>query len=285
MSFVTHNIKAGWLRVAAVALACACSGSGWGQAAQIPSAAAGPVVAGENAGRRLLDLMVQALGGDAWLHRKDWTVEGRAASFYKGEANPGVTQFEEFHRADPFAVRVEIISKMGVFIPTAKRDIIQLWTADKGYEFTYRGRKESLKEDVVDYERRRKHSLDEVVRVWLKQPGVEVVYEGTSMVARHLADKVTVLSANNDAVTLELDETTHLPLSRTFDWRNETFKDKDVDREEYDDYHPMDGLMTALTITRFRNSDMVSQRYFTKVKYNTGLSNDLFDPDKVVVKR
>ena len=73
-----------------------------------------------------------------------------------------------------------------------------------------------------------------------------VLYDGTSMVERRMADKVTILSANNDAVTIDLDATTHLPLRRTFQWRNTTFKDYDEDVEEYDDYHTVQGLPTAL---------------------------------------
>ena len=36
------------------------------------------------------------------------------------------------------------------------------------------------------------------------------------MVERRLADRVSVLTANNDAVTLDLDAATHLPIQRTF---------------------------------------------------------------------
>jgi len=111
------------------------------------------------------------------------------------------------------------------------------------------------------------------------------VYEGTGMVERHLVDTVTVLSPNNDAITLQLDETTHLPLSRKFEYRNEKFKDHDVDEEQYDDYHMMGGFMTALKVTRYKNDDMVSQRYYDKVEYNKGLAAVLFDPDKALVKK
>ena len=254
------------------------------QASAIPSAGA-PAATGEDRGRKLLEQMVQALGGDAWLHVRDWTIEGRAASFYKGKPNEGVTMFEEFHRAEPFGTRVEIISKLGVFIATEHRDIVQVYTPETGYEVTYKGKKELPADIVEEWKRRRAHSLESVVKTWLKEPGVEVVYDGTSMVERHLADKVTVLSAKNDAVTIELDETTHLPLKRTFEFRNETYKDRDVDVEEYDDYHPVQGLMTALTITRLRNDDIVSQRFYTKVTYNTGLSAALFDPNLVLKKK
>jgi hypothetical protein len=112
-----------------------------------------------------------------------------------------------------------------------------------------------------------------------------VLAEGTSMVERRLADKVTILSANNDAVTIELDATTHLPLKRTFEWRNLQFKDHDEDAEQYDDYHVLQGLPTALTITRYHNGDMISQRFLSKVEYNSNLSPDLFNPDKLLKKK
>jgi hypothetical protein len=96
---------------------------------------------------------------------------------------------------------------------------------------------------------------------------------------------VTILSANNDAVTLELDATSHLPLRRIFEWRNTTFKDFDEDREEYDDYHTVQGLPTAFTLTRYHNGDMASQRFLSKVEYNVGLSPDLFNPDILLKKK
>ncbi len=254
------------------------------QASALPSASA-PQATGDDHGRKLLDLMVQALGGDNWLHVRDWDIQGRSASFYKGKPNEGVTSFEEFHRADPFGTRIEIISKLGVIFSTEHRDIVQVYTPTSGYEVTFKGKRELPADILADSKRRREHSIDNVIKVWLNEPGVAVVYEGTSLVERHSADKVTVLSAKNDAVTLELDQTTHLPLRRTFEFRNETYKDHDVDVEEYDDYHAVQGLPTALTITRSRNGDMVSQRFYTKVTYNLNLPPTLFGADLVLKKK
>ena len=58
----------------------------------------------------------------------------------------------------------------------------------------------------------------------------------------------------------------------------ETFKDHDEDAEEYADYHTIQGLPTALTITRYHNGDMTNQRYLTKVTYGAPLDPGLFDP-------
>jgi hypothetical protein len=41
-----------------------------------------------------------------------------------------------------------------------------------------------------------------------------------------------------------MDVQTHLPLRRTFQWRDPVYKDKNLDAEEYDDYHTIDGFPT-----------------------------------------
>ncbi len=261
------------------------------QASDIPSAAPtrGAGMTQEQLGRKLLDEMVTALGGQAWLDRRDMQVRGRTASFFRGEPNlnlieyTGWRQFPDATHAE--AERIGFITDRSMILPGKKIDIVQVWTTDNGYEVTYKGRTTLPKEQVEDYLRRRAHSIESVVRVWLKAPGVMVIAEGTTMVERRMADKVTVLSANNDAVTIDLDATTHLPLRRTFEWRNETFKDHDEDAEQYDDYHTVQGLPTAFTTTRYRNGDMSSQRFLSKVEYNQGLSPELFNPDNLLKKK
>jgi hypothetical protein len=166
-----------------------------------------------------------------------------------------------------------------MFIPGKKIDVVQIWTAGKGYEITYKGRTELPKDQVADYYRRQDHSIESVIEKWIKAPGVMILAEGTTMVERRMADKVTVLSADNDAVTLELDASSHLPLRRTFKWRNDQFNDFDEEAETYSDYHTVQGIPTPYNITRYRNGDMVNQRFITKVTYNQGLSPDLFNLD------
>jgi hypothetical protein len=246
------------------------------QASDLPSAAPATAGAGQTPaqrGRALLDQMVTALGGDAWLNRTTIQMDARGAVFFHGAPDPGVIEYRDLRRlpasGKPEAERIEY---------TKKRDVIQIWTGDTGTEITYKGNGPLPKDQVEEFVRRKAHSVEEVVRTWLKAPGVEVVWEGTSMVGRRLADKVTVLSANNDAETLELDSMTHLPLRRTFEWRNPQFKDHDEDSEDYEDYHTVQGLPTAYSVTRYKNGDMVNQRFVVKVVYNVPLADSLFDP-------
>ncbi|MBE7158647.1 MAG: hypothetical protein INR62_09490 [Rhodospirillales bacterium] len=240
---------------------------------------------GQVKGRQLLDQMVRVLGSERWVHRDTERLEGKSATFYKSAPNPYETQFEEYLRLRPFGERIVIVSKQGILIPTSKRDVAEVWNAQGGYEITYRGRKELPKPDVEDFERRQRHTLDVVVNDWLKRPDTLVTYEGSGMEERRLVDKVTVLTAENDAVTLALDQETHLPRSRTFQWRDATYKDFNTDTERYDDWQPEEGIMTALTITRFQNGDMVSQRFLTKVQYGLPMAPDLFNPDRPLSKK
>jgi hypothetical protein len=257
------------------------------QASAIP-AATPTAPAGENSdqqGRKLLDQMVEALGGDAWRARKDIVESGRTSAFFHGQPNGNNIEYTYYHRYNPEAERYGFLTDRSMILPGKKTDVVQVWTADNGYEVTYKGRTTLPKEQVEDYMRRRAHSIESVVNVWLKAPGVMVVYEGRSMVERSQADKVTILAADNDAVTIDLDANTHLPLRRTFQWRNTTFKDHDEDAEEYDAYHTIQGLPTPFTISRYRDGDLANQHFFTKVEYNTNLSSELFDPDKLLEKK
>jgi hypothetical protein len=263
------------------------------QASDIPSAA--PVSAATTGqtdtqrGRQLIDQMVAALGGEAWLNRATIQIDGRTSSFFHGEPNPYITEYHEQRRlalnGQPEADRVGFLTERGMIEPGKKIDVVQIWTAGAGYEITFKGQTALPKEQVEDYYRRRAHSIEEVVHTWLKAPGVMVVSEGTVMVVRRLADRVTVLTATNDAVTLDLDATTHLPLRRTFRWRNPQFNDYDEESETYDDYHTIQGLPTPLTITRYHNGEMSGQRFLTRVVYNLPLAPSLFDPAVLLKKK
>ena len=260
------------------------------QASDIPSAApAAAKLSDTERGRQLIDQMIEALGGEMWLNRSTIQLDGRGSSFFHGEPNPYVSEYHEQRRlalnGQSEADRVGFLTDRGMIEPGKKIDVVQIWTKGNGYEVTYKGQTTLPKEQVEDYYRRRAHSIEAVVHEWLKAPGVMIVAEGTIMVERRLADRVSVLTADNDAVTLDLDAATHLPLRRTFRWRNPQFRDYDEETESYDDYHTIQGLPTALTITRYHNGEITNQRYLTKVVYNLPMDPSLFDPAVLLKKK
>ena len=217
----------------------------------------------------VLDVMVQALGGQAWLDIKNRTEHGHVAGFFHGQPDVGTTEIIEFH-AWPDKDRIDV---------TKKRDYLQYFLERQGWEVTYRGKKAIPAEQLDDYLRRRDHSIETAVKIWLKDPKTILVYEGQHLAERHLADQVTLISPENEAITILVDVQTHLPLRRSFQWRDPLYHDKNTDYEEYDDYHIMGGFMTPLRISRGKNDEMVRQFYVDWVKYNQDFAPDFWSVD------
>ncbi len=219
--------------------------------------------------RAALDAMVKALGGEAWLDMKNQMLQGKVAAFFHGNPDPGTTEIFEYHQW-PDHDRIEV---------TKHRDVVEFFAGRQGWEVTYRGKKAMDKDTLDDYLRRRDHSIETAVKVWMKNPQTLLFYEGQHMAERHLAEQVTLISPENDAITILMDADTHLPLQRIFQWRDPTYHDKNTEVEEYDDYHTIDGLPTPLTITRLKNGETVRQFYITRAVYNQNLPADFWDPD------
>src|SRR3984885_8940832 len=199
--------------------------------------------------RAVLDAMVQALGGDAWLNMKNEMQQGHVAAFFHGQPDLGTTDLWEFHQW-PDKDRVEV---------TKHRDVVEFYIGRDGWEVTYRGKKPMQKDLLEDYLRRRDHSIETAVKVWLKDPNTILVYEGQGMAERHMAEQVKLVSAQNESITIQMDEQTHLPLRRTFQWRDPLYKDKNEDAEEYDNYRDVDGFPPPFNVTRFKNDEIVRQ--------------------------
>jgi hypothetical protein len=272
------------LRVWLVGLGMALGGAvGWGQASAVPSVQV-PTAEGKS-GRELLDAMVGALGGEAWLHRQTWIVYGRAATFYKGEPDAGAPEFEEYGRMNPFGLRVVMVSHYGAIVATDHRDVAEVWTGDRGYDITYKGTSALPAKEVADFVRRREHSLDAVVKEWVKQPGTLVTYAGAKLVESELVDEVSVVGESGDSVEVGMDQRTHLPVRVGYRWRDPVYKDWNTDVVEFADYHAVQGIMTPYSVVTKHNGDRVGERFVTKVVYNVSLGAAVFDPSKALEKK
>ena len=258
-----------------------------GQSAQEMQSAQPEVRPGETVeqhGQRLLDAMLVALGGDAWLNKRVQYVEGQTASFFSGQPTGSVVRFVQWKRyaqgRTTEATRIEFVSERGIIEPGTVRQVAHLWVDRQGYEYTFKGKTTLPEKQVADYYRRQDHSLEKIMRDWVKAPGVVIFFAGSGERDRRPIDKITILTADNDSATLEIEQGTHLPLERSFESRNVQFKDHDFDEQVYGDWRVFDGVGTPMNTTDYHNGDMVSQTFFKKVKYNDPVKEELFDPEQ-----
>jgi hypothetical protein len=222
--------------------------------------------------REALNQMVQALGGDLWLNQQNIYIDGRIAGFYQGKPTGATVRYWDWRT--PTDERIDMTEGK-----KDKHNWTQIFTGKNCWEITFRGKNPIPKDQCAEAIRRRDHSIEAAVRVWMNDPSTVLMYEGQSLAERHLAQQVTLLNADNDSITIQIDAMTHLPLRRTYYWRDPQYKDKNEETEEYDDYHNIAGIQTPFTITRLHNGDMTQQRFVFKASYNVTLPPDAFDAD------
>ena len=97
------------------------------------------------------------------------------------------------------------------------------------------------------------------------------------MAAGKPADQVSIITAKNDSVTLFLDSNTHLPIKLGYSWRDPSDKLRNVEEEVYDNYKPVQGIMTPHSVTRYLNDEMSFQRFMNTVTYNQNVPDSLFE--------
>lgn len=216
--------------------------------------------------RQLLDQMIAALGGQAWLTYKTSEQEGRSYSFYHGKPNSAGTLYWRFYEY-PDKERREL---------TKQRDVVQIFNGDKGYEKTYKGTAAEEAKIMEEYVRRRQHSLEVVLREWLKDPQTIILYEGQSVADQQMVDVISILNKNNDELSIGIDIHSHLPINKRYTWRDED-KYKVEDETLYGNYRTVQGIATPFTVTSSRDGEISSQNFVTHAEYNPTLSPDLFD--------
>jgi hypothetical protein len=216
----------------------------------------------------VLTATIDAMGGPGWVSLRTSREHVRIATFFQG--NPtGEVADAVISREHPKKERIDL----------DKRKVVQIFSDASGWEITYKGKKNLPAETVEDDVRWQKHSLRRVLGRWLGDPATVVLDEGSEQVERHAAEKLTLMHATDDAVTLDVDANTHIPVRLSFEWRDPRFHDKNVDTVEFDNYHRVDGIATPFTVTRTHNGETVQQTFLLQVEYNIDLPTNLFDPE------
>jgi hypothetical protein len=217
--------------------------------------------------RALLDQAVQALGGQAYLDVRNLQQQGRTYSFHHGQPTSNGILFWRFMQY-PDKERIEV---------TKERDVATVFTGDKAYEVTYKGPRAIEKKDLDDYLRRRRFSLETMLRVWRNDPTVALFYDGDALAGNLPAKQITLINAKDEAVSLYFDIDTHLPIKKRYVWRDPVDKERNVEEEIYDNYRLVQGIVTAYGFARYFNGDMQTERFLNSVSYNQELNPAMFD--------
>ena len=216
--------------------------------------------------KQLLQQAIDALGGNAYLNVHDSMCTGRLGGFdHSGE----LTGFDHFvdYLVPPDKERQENLPK---------RNIIEVYNGDKGWDLDRGGVSEAPQVDLLEFEQGNKRDLDNILRFRIHEPDMIFRYGGPDIVDLKQADWVEMVDSDNRTIRIALATATHLPIRKVVDLRDPKTRMKTQEIEYYSNYHPLQGIQTPFQITRERNGIKVWQVFFDKCDYNTNLPASLF---------
>jgi len=220
--------------------------------------------------RAVLDRMIKAMGGQAYLNVQDFYSEGRYGRYH----NDVMIATNTFYRywKWPDSERYEV---------TPERDIAYLYSPGKVIEITYKGgreldpeKDENIRQAIV----RRRFTMDKILRGWLNAPGTILLDEGPSLAENQMAEKITIINAQNDAASILVSTDTQLPVQKIFSSRDPKSRERDEEVETYGSWRVIDGVNTPCSTELKHNGGLVRTEAITNASYNIRPPDDYFAP-------
>ncbi len=233
--------------------------------------------------KQILQQLIDTLGGPAYLQVRESLCEGRLAQFGHAGDVTGYVHFNDSWRY-PDKNRTEYIFKgnkraLAVLtgdVPVKGGVVIELFAGDQGWSLDAGGVTEQPASAVADFQEQVKKDTDNLLRLRLKEDGMIFRYAGSDIVDLKPVDWVEIVDADHRTFRLAIGRSSHLLVRNVVVTRNDTTRERTEEVTLFSNYHPMDGVLTALQISRERDGRAIFQVFYASCKYNPGFPDDLF---------
>jgi len=236
--------------------------------------------------RQVLQQVIGALGGQAYLDVHDTQCEGRIAQFGSNEELMGFTPFRDLWLL-PDKNRTEYISKgehtiagflMGIdgLMITHGGVMITVFNGDEGWMLDKAGVSNQPEDVIKNFTDVLKTGMNNVLRTRRNEPGVEARYGGTDLIDLKEAEWIEFTDRDRHDMRLAVDKSTHLPLRWVVAKRDPETRVRTEVSTSYTQYISVDGVKTPLSIVRTRDGRRITQTFLTGCKYNSNLEAQLF---------
>ena len=236
--------------------------------------------------RQLMQQVITALGGQAYLNVRDSQCDGRTAQFGTAGTLTGFSLFRDLWLL-PDKRRVEYISKgehtiagflMGAddLLITHGGALITIYSSQGGWTLDKAGVSDEPEDVVKSFNEQLKSGMNNMLRRRMSEPGMDVQYGGPDLIDLKEAEWIEFTDSDHRDMRLAIDKYTHLPLRWVVSTRDpETRVTTDV-ITSYTQYMTLDGVKTPLSIEVSRNDRKMTQTFLTGCKFNSDLAPELF---------
>ncbi|MEJ7608842.1 MAG: hypothetical protein WKF37_21855 [Bryobacteraceae bacterium] len=208
-------------------------------------------------GRRILDEAIAALGGEAFLNVRNRVETGRAYSFYREQLTGLARATISTKYTSPSEKGISQRERQS--FGKKEEEYAVLFLEKGAYQVSFRGAK-TLKADRYDrYVDTVRRNIFYLLRQRLKEPGLIVESEGTSVWQNTPVEILQLTDANNDAVQVYFHRTTKLPVRQVFYRRDPETKERIEEVQIFSKYRDVGaGVQWPFAIVSQRNGDKSS---------------------------
>lgn len=223
--------------------------------------------------KALLQGMIQALGGSAYLKAQDSTCRGRLGTFGHSGMLSNYEIFVDYLKF-PDKDRQEM---------SKKRNIIYVSNGNQGWVLDRGGVSEEPASQIADNQSQLQLDLDYILRYRLNQPGMIFRYVGPDVVDLKEADWVEIDDPQGHEIRIAIARLTHLPVRKEVAMRDPVTHVRTELVDYYSNFHSIDGVTLYFGQTEIRNGMKVFQVFYDPdgCKVNSGLQDSFFTKESL----
>jgi hypothetical protein len=244
-----------------------------------PTMLAAPGETAKQRGKRLIDQMLYALGGDAFRNMRSRTETGRAYSFYREQLSGLAIAHVYTKYLEPDAsAGSSVILQLQRQVYGKKLEDAVLFTESEAFDVTYRGAKPLADDRVKQFRETTLHDVFYILRERLSEPGIEFEGAGSDIIENQSVEAIDIFDAENRSVRVWVNAHTFLPVKQRFRRWDPTINDWREEVTRYAKYREVgSGVMWPYDTERERDTEKIFQLYSEHVTVNDSLPNSMFE--------
>jgi hypothetical protein len=228
-------------------------------------------------GNRLVEKVIEGLGGDAFRNMRTRTEIGRASSFYRDQLT-GYSQSRILTKYLEPDADAKILQLQRQVFGKKLEDGATLFTTNEGYDVTYHGAKPLADDKVEQYREATLHNIFYILRERLSERGIEIEGVGGDVVENQRVEALDIYDADNRNIRVWVNADTFLPVKQRYYRFDPLIKERREEVTSYTTYRAAgNGIMWPYAISRERDTEMVSEFRAERVTVNDSLPDSLFE--------
>ena len=241
--------------------------------------------------KQILGDLINALGGPGYSEVRESDCRGRRALFGHNGETTGFIDIVDYRRY-PDKDRIEYIGKgrntiLQSLIGLDGLDfahggiVITLFNGDQGWSFDRSGVNELPATAISDFQEQMKRNTDNLLRLRLHEPGLDIRYGGQDTVDLKQVDWVEITDSAERKFRLAVDRLSHLLVRSVVSTNDQETQQINEDVTIYSNYQLKDSVWVPLQISREHNGRRVTQIFYESCRFNPGLPDILFTKDSL----